>query len=77
MIEHVVPVKLVGAVDHPDFREAVATLRGTARCEPGGNAAPEVVIVAQARPGQISQAEIESLQRQWPLAGVVAILGTW
>lgn len=77
MTEHLTPVKLVGALDHPDFRDSVAMLRETARSATDGNAAPEVVIVAQARPGQIGYAEIESLQRQWPLAAVVAILGSW
>jgi hypothetical protein len=77
MIEHRTSVKLVGAVEHPDFREAVAMLRGTAKCETGGNAAPEVVVIIQERPGQVGQAEIESVQRQWPLAGIVAILGSW
>jgi hypothetical protein len=76
MIEDLIVAKLVGPVDHPDFHEAAAILRGTARCETGGHAAPEVVIVAQARPGQVGQAEIESIQRQWPLASILAILGS-
>jgi hypothetical protein len=77
MIQYLTVVKFVGPVDHPDFGEALAVLRATAQFETGGNPAPEVVIVAQARPGQITQTEIEFVQRRWPLAGIVAILGSW
>jgi hypothetical protein len=70
-------VKLVGAADHPDFRDAMALLRVTARTETNSNASPEVIVVGQSRPGQVSQHEIESFQRRWPLAGIVAVLGSW
>jgi hypothetical protein len=69
--------RLVGAVDHPDFRESMALVRTTAQTEVESYAPPEVVLVAQSRPGQICQREIESLHRRWPLAGTVAILGSW
>jgi hypothetical protein len=71
------PMIIVGAFDHPDFREVMALLRTTARYEIGANESPEIVLVAQARPGQIGQNEIASLQRRWPLAGIVAVLGSW
>jgi len=70
-------VQLVGAFDHPDFHEAATLIRAAARCENGPAASPEVVVVAQARPGQVSQGEVESLQRRYPLAGVVTIAGSW
>lgn len=70
-------VQLVGAVDHPDFRDAVTLLRATAHCDDNALQPPEVVVVAESRPGQTSQLEIQSLQNRWPLAGVIAILGSW
>jgi hypothetical protein len=72
-------VALIGAVDHPDFRDAIALLRATARCELAinTNAAPEVVILGQTRPGQVGQPQIEGLQKRWPLAAIVTIVGSW
>jgi hypothetical protein len=72
-----VPSAIVGSVDHPDFCDVTSLLRATARAEIGQNESPEIVVVAQARPGQTSQREIESLRRRWPLAGIVAVLGSW
>jgi hypothetical protein len=69
--------RLLGAVDHPDFRDAVALLRSTARFDPSEASPPELVVIAQSRPGEFSRRDLEAIQRCWPLAGIVTIAGTW
>jgi hypothetical protein len=69
-------VKLVGASDHPDFREAMDLLAASAR-PTSDNAQPELVVVAQSRPGEISTVAIEKLRREAPLAGIIGLLGSW
>jgi hypothetical protein len=70
-------VQLVGDVEHPDFRDAVALVRSSALVTEGAEAARELIVVAQSRPGVVPLAEVERLRRQNPLAGIVALLGTW
>lgn len=41
------------------------------------NVAPDVIILAQSRPGQWRSSEIESLHRIWPLARLAALVGSW
>ena len=53
-------VWLVGDVDHRDFAEAVALVRSTANVGPGP---PEVIVIAQSRPGTIRAREVEQLRR--------------
>ncbi|MEX2187531.1 MAG: hypothetical protein WD875_12085 [Pirellulales bacterium] len=67
-------VWLVGDFEHPDFAKAVPLVRATADVGP---ALPEVIVVAQSRPGVIRRREIERLRRSAPLAGVVSLLGSW
>src|SRR3989304_6230263 len=67
-------VWLVGDVEHPDLAEATTLVRATANVGPG---LPEVIVLAQSRPGAISLREIERLRRSAPLAGVVSLLGSW
>jgi hypothetical protein len=69
--------RLLGAVDHPDFRDAVALLRSTARFDLGESAPPELVVIAQSRPNEFPRGELEAIQRRWPLAGIISIAGTW
>jgi hypothetical protein len=69
-------VYLVGQVDHPDFRNAMELVRSTSEFFVA-NVPPEVVLIAQSRPGKFSQADVESLRLRWPLAGIVSILGSW
>ncbi len=38
---------------------------------------PELIVVGQVRPGQISSAEVEQIHREAPLARLVALLGEW
>jgi hypothetical protein len=70
-------VQLVGDVEHPEFRDAVALVRSSARVVDAEGASPELIVVAQSRPQTVRLAEVERLRRRYPLAGVVALLGTW
>jgi hypothetical protein len=72
-------VCLVGEHEHPDFVEAVALLRRDAEItsEVDARLCPELIVVAQSRPGVCSSRRIEQLRRVAPLAGIVALLGTW
>lgn len=65
---------LVGDVAHCDFADAVALLRSTASIGP---AEPELIVVAQSRPGTIRELELNRLRESAPLAGVVSLLGSW
>jgi len=67
-------VWLVGDVEHPDFADAVALLHDTAGVGPQP---PELIVVAQSRSGAFPSQGIERLRRSAPLAGVVALLGSW
>jgi len=82
-------VLLVGNTDRREFRQARASLdasgrvlsaadaaSGAAMLEAGQHA-PDVIVVAQAYPGEFSAAEIDRLRRLAPLARVLALLGTW
>jgi hypothetical protein len=71
-----VRVRCVGSIDAPEFRDAVEALRESAT-RAARSESPEVVVVAQSRPGQIGRPEIEAIRRRWPLAGIVALLGSW
>jgi hypothetical protein len=67
-------VWLVGDSEHRDFAEAKALVQSTANVGPG---LPELILFAQSRPGVIRTREVERLRRSAPLAGVVALLGSW
>jgi hypothetical protein len=67
-------VQLTGKCDHPDFADAINMLRASAALVLDS---PELIVVAQSRPGEIGSREIERLRRRSPLAGVVALLGSW
>ena len=69
-------VKLVGEIDHPDFRDAIELLRSDARVADAG-ATPELNVVAQSRPDSICSDQLNHLQRAAPLAGIAALLGSW
>lgn len=70
-------VRLVGQFDHPDFEGAVELLRASAQVITSPDVPPELTIVGQNRPGELSAKTIQSLRRDAPLSGVVALLGTW
>ena len=70
-------VRLVGQFDHADFAGADALLRAGAEIVTSPEVPPELIVVAQSRPGMIAEETIQSLLRAAPLSGVVALLGTW
>jgi hypothetical protein len=74
-------VQLFGEITHPDFEEAIGLLRSQAQVivfERGTLADnPELIVVAQSRPGVHSALQVETLRRAAPLAGIVGLLGSW
>jgi hypothetical protein len=68
---------LLGEADHPELQDAAGLVRATSVCGTNTKLPPEVVLLAQSRPGVNSHREVASLQRRWPLAGFAAILGSW
>jgi hypothetical protein len=70
-------VEIIGDADHADFRDAISLLRESARIVNESQEPVELVVVAQSRPGMIGQQQIELLRQSKPLAGVVALLGSW
>jgi hypothetical protein len=68
---------LIGDVGHADFQDAVSLLRAQSRLVASADEARELIVVAQSRPGGISSREIAALRRASPLAGMVALLGSW
>lgn len=84
-----ISVLMTGDYGHREFREAVAWLREEVQLECVGDVAeaadrlrhqataPFWIIVAQSRPGQIRNEQIERLHRASPLSRLVALLGSW
>jgi|SRR5688572_15927611 len=71
-------VQLVGQVEHSDFADALRLLREQANVvDAAAITSPELVVIAQCRPGAIANNVIEQLRRRAPLAGIVALLGSW
>jgi hypothetical protein len=70
-------VQIIGNVDHPDFAESMSLLGATASLVVRDDASPELVIVAQSRPGEVTQGEVRSIRQRHPLAGIVGLLGSW
>ena len=79
----------VGRTFRPEFREARAALEGWGRVVAaidveaagaqlaGGEVAPDLIVVAQAYPGELGPDEIDRLRRLAPVAPVVGLLGAW
>jgi len=84
-----ISVLLVGNTDRPEFRQARASLDASGRVLStagaesaagvlaGGQFVPDVIVIAQAYPGQFSAAQIDRLRRLAPLARLLALLGSW
>jgi hypothetical protein len=70
-------VQLLGEVDHPDFRDALALLRSTGRIVDSAAAQPELIVIAQSRPDVIDRRDVDRLRLSAPLAGIVGLMGTW
>jgi hypothetical protein len=70
-------VQLVGDVTHPDFRDAIMLLRDEAQLTARASGSPELIVVAQSRPGSFPSNQVAELQHSSPLVGMVALAGSW
>jgi hypothetical protein len=82
-------VWLIGDANHPEFGDAVELLHATADVRRFVDAAQavsaridlnqnsELIVFAASRPGQLRERDVELLRRWLPLAGMVALLGSW
>ena len=82
-------ILVIGGTDRSEFRGPVSELRSLGGVTiakdvssavdlvSGGKIVPDVVVVAQAFPGQFSADAIDQLRRSAPLARVVGLLGSW
>ena len=83
------PVLLTGDYGRDEFAGPVAEirraadvfeipcLRSAADWLKRGETSTELIVIAQARPGEFSAAEIDALHRYAPITPIVALLGTW
>jgi CheY-like chemotaxis protein len=84
-----ISILVVGKTDRPEFRDARSILDGlghvvaVAGVEPAcaalahGELTPDVIVIAQAYPGQFAAEAVDRLRRLAPLARVLALLGSW
>lgn len=84
-----IAVLLVGDARRGEFREARASLEAlvhttcaadldqAAALIDSGLRAPELIVLAQSRPGEFSAAAVDRLRMAAPLARLVALLGSW
>ncbi len=82
-------VLFVGACNHDEFRHALTTLGGQCRLAMCVDVAaaldwlrepeqpPALIVLAQARPGQIAAEDVDRLRAAAPLARFAALLGSW
>jgi len=82
-------VLLIGDTSRAEFQEARATLAATSQLVEArdtatagallarGQVVPELIVLAQAYPGQFSEAEVKRLWRLAPLGRVIGLLGSW
>jgi hypothetical protein len=79
---------LVGPTERVEFHKAVEALRSSSRVVPATDVAaaeailqdglaPDLIVVAQAFPGQVTADGIDRLRRLAPLACVLGLLGSW
>jgi DNA-binding NarL/FixJ family response regulator len=88
-LPHDPSVLVVGDAEHAELRSAVDLLRETACLTVASHAEqaaaalaqaaqpPELVVLAQSRPGTVRPCVLRKLEQLAPLAGVVALLGSW
>lgn len=84
-----ISILLVGDGDRSEFRQARSTLdrlgrvtavreaESAAEALTEGRVAADVIVVAQAFPGQFSHPQIDRLRQLAPLARVLGLLGSW
>lgn len=70
-------VRLIGDASHPDFRDAIALLRDDAHLMATADLPPELVVIAQSRPGSINVSVVDDVRQSSPLAGIIALAGSW
>lgn len=72
-------VCLVGDHEHPDFSDAAVLLRSDAEIVSDRDigVCPELIVAAHSRLGLVDIRRVEQIRSAAPLAGVVALLGTW
>lgn len=76
-------ILLTGDFMHPDFASLRSWLASYPLAEiseaslDASTHPSDIIAICQARPGQFTQAQIERLHRQSPLASLLAILGSW
>lgn len=82
-------ILLVGDTDRTEFREARKVLDELGRVWPLGDVpsaivalqsdqlAPDVIVFAQAFPGQFSPEAVDRLRRRAPLARILGLMGSW
>jgi hypothetical protein len=82
-------ILLIGDADRREFRQArdclaalghvwrAASAASAAAFLADAQAAADVIVVAQAHPGEFSHADIDRLRQLAPLARIVALLGSW
>jgi len=82
-------ILVLGPTDRSEFRGPVCDLRSLGRIVvakdvpsavelvSSGEVVPDLVVVAQAFPGQFSTDAIDQLRRAAPLARIVGLLGSW
>jgi hypothetical protein len=82
-------ILLLGSAERPEFRDAaqLLTLSGTVAdfsytasataALDDGHIMPDLIIVAQAFPGEFSHDAVDRLRRLAPLARLVGLLGSW
>lgn len=75
--QHPPRVRIAGDIEHPDFRDTLDLLGSTANVASTNAKLPELIVIAQSRPGMFPIREVEDLRRAAPLAGTVALAGTW
>lgn len=84
-----ISILLVGSTDRSEFLAARAVLDESGQVVAAadvpsalallaeGRIAPELIVVAQAHPGQFSHESIDRMRRLAPLARVLGLLGSW
>ncbi|MCA9249239.1 MAG: hypothetical protein KDA42_19085 [Planctomycetales bacterium] len=80
---------LIGETRRAEFRDAAALLRTRTRLRrertleaavdfvAAAREAPEIIVIAQSRPGEIDETQVETLRAAAPLARFVQLLGSW
>jgi hypothetical protein len=70
-------VHFAGDVRHPDFQSVAELLEGSAQLSAATSDGLDVVMFAQNRPDSVDRRHVEGFRQTAPLAGLVAVAGTW